>query len=225
MIESVAASDVSIWLAAPKERTAAYFPTYSLIARKIQAALRQWTREWFLSNPDVLNRPHAARPIIVYIATHPFGGRPTNTFTYDVQAGMLDAALRSAAFTLAGDLKAVDTEHLEWSLREVYFSYRSDTMIEYVRQRSHALVRILNAETAIVDDLVKFAVVDLPGIGLDRALKRLRKNFHAELKRFSPEFDLSGRTEELLRIATAELIRVMGKVTCENPSNEFQRNR
>jgi hypothetical protein len=211
LIESVAASDLSIWLAAPKERTAAYFPTYSLIARRIQATLREWTRERFLANPAVLNRPHAARPIIVYIATHPFGGKRTNTFTYDVQSGMLDAALRSAAFTLAAELKALTTEHLEWSLREIYFPYRSDTIIEYVRQRSHALVRMLNAETAIIDDLVKFAIVDVPGLGLDRALKRLRKNLQAELKRFSPEFDLSSRAEELLRIATAELTHMMSR--------------
>ncbi len=200
------ASDMSIWLAAPRERTAAYFPTYSAIARSIQAALRQWVRDWFLLNPEVLARPHTAQPIIIYICTHPFRGKRTNTFTYDVhQNGMLELAFASAASRLSTELKSFRTEHLAWEIREYYFPYRSGDMVHYVRQNSRALIRILNAETAIVDALLKFALSDMRSLGPDVGMKKLRKAFATQLKRFSLEFDLSTRTEDLLHIATEEL--------------------
>src|SRR6201996_6215423 len=90
--------DLSIWRQAPKERTAAYFPTYSAISRAMQRALRDWVREWFTANAeDILLRPHTAYSILVYQCTHPFSGRPTNTFTYDIQqTELLDRAFASA---------------------------------------------------------------------------------------------------------------------------------
>src|SRR3954452_17200579 len=67
--------DFSVWKNAPKERTAAYFPTYSAISKAMQAAMRAWVREWFNENPEVLLRPHTACPVLVFQCTHPFGGK------------------------------------------------------------------------------------------------------------------------------------------------------
>src|SRR5690349_6165829 len=46
--------DFSVWKTAPRERTAAYFPTYSTISKAMQTAMRGWVREWFAANPEVL---------------------------------------------------------------------------------------------------------------------------------------------------------------------------
>lgn len=208
-----AASDLSIWLAAPKERTAAYFPTYSAIARQIQAAMRCWASEWFYANPDILSRPRAAQPLLLYICTTPFRGKPTNRFTYDPHSGMLEAALSSAAFNLKSELEKFATDHLDWHVRETYFSYRRDTIVESVRRNSHGLVRMLNVDTSIMDDFLKFVMIDLPRLGLDRALKQLRKNMARELKRFSSEFDLSHRCDDILELATIELYRLLSPQT------------
>lgn len=188
------------------ERTAAYFPTYSAIARAIQAALRQWVRDWFVSNPEVLARPYTAQPILVYMCTHPFRGKRTNTFTYDIQQdNMLAIAFASAASSLGTELKALQTEQLAWEIRQVYFPYRSGHMVQYVRQNRRTFIKMLNAETAIVEALIRFALSDVRNVGLDAAISKLRKAFATQLKRFSSEFDLSKRTEDLLRIATEEL--------------------
>jgi hypothetical protein len=102
--------DFAVWLKAPQERTALYFPTYSSISRVIQAALRQWVREWFHANSQVLERPHAAYQILVYFCTQPFREKATNTFTYDVQrTEVLDHAFVSAAKNLQRELETLDT--------------------------------------------------------------------------------------------------------------------
>ncbi|MDQ2946176.1 MAG: hypothetical protein M3Y27_09595 [Acidobacteriota bacterium] len=221
--ESPGITACSIWLAAPKERTAAYFPTYSVIARSMQAALRQWVRDWFISHPEVLARPHTAQPILVYICTHPFRGKRTNTFTYDIQQeGMLDMAFASAASRLSAELKGLKTERLAWDIRQVYFPYRSDNMVQYVRQNSRAFVKMLNAETAVVDALLKFAISDVRNLGLDAGLKKLRKAFATQLKRFSSEFDLSSRTEELLQFATEELWRTTRSLKTQSATEDFE---
>jgi hypothetical protein len=213
---------MSIWLDAPKERTAAYFPTYSAIARSLQAALRQWVRDWFLLNPAVLARPHTAQPIIIFICTHPFRGKRTNTFTYDVQQnGMLDLAFASAASRLGTELKSLRTEHLAWAIREYYFPYRSRAMEHYVRQNSRAFLKMLNAETAIVDAILKFAVNDVRILGPDVGLKKLRSAFVTQLKRFSLEFDLSNRTEDLLQIATEELWKTSKSLKMPSGTESF----
>jgi hypothetical protein len=52
---------------------------------------------------------------------------------------------------------------------------------------------------------LKFAVIDIPKLGLEEAVVILRRAFNTQLRRFSDEFDLSSRTEELLRVATEAL--------------------
>jgi hypothetical protein len=198
--------DFSIWKRAPKERTAAYFPTYSAVSRAMQGAMRTWTREWFHANPEILMRPHTAYPILVYQCTHPFGGKPTNIFTYDIQqTETLDRAFRSAASKLGRELKTLDTKRLAWFTREHYFAYRSKEVVKYVARNRRAIYKMLNTETVLMDSILKFAIIDIPKLGLEEALVILRRAFNTQLRRFSDEFDMSSRAEELLRIATEAL--------------------
>jgi hypothetical protein len=203
---SFASVDFSVWKNAPKERTAAYFPTYSTISRAMQAAMRGWVREWFNANPEILMRPYSAYPVLVFQCTHPFAGKATNVFTYDIQqTEALNRAFTSAASKLGRELKTLDTKKYAWLTREHYFAYRSKEVVKYVMKNRRAIYRMLNVETMLMDSILKFAIIDVPKLGLDAALVVLRRAFNTQLHRFSDEFDMSARTEELLAIATAAL--------------------
>lgn len=203
----VANTNFSVWQRAPKERTAAYFPTYSAVSKAIQTTMRGWVREWFTANPEILLRPHTAYPILVYQCTHPFSGRPTNIFTYDIQqTEALGRAFASAANKLGRELKELDTKQYSWFTREHYFAYRSQEVVKYVMKNRRAIYKMLNVETVLMDSILKFAVIDIPKLGVDDSLVLLRRAFNTQLSRFSDEIDLSGRAEELLKVATDALL-------------------
>ena len=224
---SAAATDLSAWKKAPKERTAAYFPTYSAVSKAMQTAIRGWVREWFNANPEILLRPHTAYTILVFQCTHPFSGRPTNIFTYDIQqTDALNKAFASAANKLRRELKQLDTKQLSWLTREHYFAYRSKEVVKYVMKNRRAIYRMLNVETMIMDAAIKFAVIDIPKMGLEDALVMLRRAVNTQLRRFSEEFDMSTRAEELLAIMTDALTGNKATdaavATPERKSNVFQ---
>jgi hypothetical protein len=203
-------TDFSIWSTAPRERTPNYFPTYSAVSRAMQTAIRGWVREWLAANKDILKRPHSAYGILVYQATHPFAGRPTNIFTYEIQqTEVLLRAFRSAANKLGRYLRVLDTTRLPWFTREYYFAYRSKEVVKYVSRNPRAIYRMLHVETMLMDAILRFSIIDLPSVGLDEALGRLRRTFKTQLHRFSEHFDLSPRSEELFSIATQALIAKM----------------
>jgi hypothetical protein len=208
VIESGASSiDFSVWKGAPRERTPAYFPTYSTVSKAMQTAMRAWVREWFAANPEIMLRPHTAYPILVFQCTHPFSGKPTNIFTYDIQqTEALNRAFASAGFRLGRYLKTLDTKRFSWFTREHYFAYRSKEVVKYVKKNRRAIYKMLNVETMLMDAILKFAIIDVPKMRLDDAVAILRRAFCTQLSRFSDEFDMSGRVEELLRIATDALV-------------------
>lgn len=202
--------DFSVWKKAPRERTTAYFPTYSAVSKAMQAAMRGWVREWFAANVEILLRPHTAYPILVYQCTHPFSGKPTNMFTYDIQqTEALERAFASAASKLGRELKALDTKRFPWLTREHYFAYRSKEVVKYVMKNRRAIYKMLNVETVLMNSILKFAIIDLPKLGLEDSVVLLRRAFYVQLRRFSDEFDFSSRTEELLKIATDALLTKM----------------
>jgi hypothetical protein len=184
--------DFSVWKLAPKERTADYFPTYSTISRAMQTAMRQWVGEWFSAHPEILMRPHTAYPVLVFQATHPFSGKPTNIFTYDIQqTEALNRAFASAASKLGRQLKTLDTKDFPWLTREHYFAYRSKEVVKYVAKNRRAIYKMLNTETMLMDSILKFALIDIPKMGVEEAAILLQKTFATQLRRFSDEFDFS----------------------------------
>jgi ribosomal protein L16/L10AE len=147
--------------------------------------------------------------MLVYISTRPFRGKRTNLFTYEVQQeGLLEQALSSAATHLPKQLEAVNTQHLPWDVREHYFPYRSETVIKTVRQNRRTLIKMLNAETALIDGLVNFGAASVRKNGLVAAHKTILKTIKVQLGRFCPELGFGTRAGSLLHIATSELIRV-----------------
>jgi hypothetical protein len=210
LASDVATTDFSVWRNAPRERTAGYFPTYSAVSKAMQGAMRCWARDWFAGNMDILQRPHAAYAVLVYQCTHPFSGRPTNIFTYEIQqTDVVHKAFRSAANKLGRYLKSLDTKRLAWFTREHYFAYRSQEVVRYVYRNPRAIYRMLHVETMLMDAILRFSIIDLPIMGMEESLMRLRRTFRIQLHRFSEQFDLSPRSEELLRIATDALVAKM----------------
>jgi hypothetical protein len=206
----VATTDFSVWKIAPRERTAGYFPVYSAVSKAMQTAMRGWVREWFAGNMEILQKPYAAYAMLVYQCTHPFAGRPTNIFTYEIQqTDVVHKAFRSAANKLGRYLKSLDTKRLAWFTREHYFAYRSQEVVNYVYKNPRGIYRMLHVETMLMDAILRFSIIDLPTIGMEESLIRLRRTFRVQLHRFSEQFDLSPHTDELLRIATDTLVAKM----------------
>jgi hypothetical protein len=203
-------TDFSVWKNAPRERTASYFPVYSAVSKVMQTAMRSWVREWFASNMEILQKPHASYALLVYQCTHPFSGRPTNTFTYEIQqTDTINRAFRSAANKLGRHLRALDTKRLPWFTREHYFAYRSPEVVHYVSKNPRALYRMLHVETMLMDAILRFSIIDLPKIGMEDSLVRLRRTFRVQLRRFSEHFDLSVHAEKLFHLATEALVARM----------------
>ena len=100
----------------------------------------------------------------------------------------------------------MDTKRLSWFTREHYFAYRSKEVVTYVYRNPRALYRMLHVETMLMDAILRFSITDLPTIGMEESLARLRRTFRTQLHRFSEQFDLSPHSEELLRIATNALV-------------------
>ena len=103
----------------------------------------------------------------------------------------------------------IDTKRFGWFTRQHYFAYRSKEVVAYVFKNPRVIYRMLHVETILMDALLKFAIIDLPTIGEKEALVKLRRTFNVQLHRFSEQFDLSQRSEELLRVATDALIGKM----------------
>jgi hypothetical protein len=72
------------------------------------------------------------------------------------------------------------------------------------------IYKMLNVDTILMDSILKFAIMDLPTLGLEEAVRLLRRAFEVQLGRFSTEFDLTGRVDELLRVATQAVVTKMG---------------
>lgn len=201
------AIDFNVWKSAPRERTPQYFPVYRNVSRAMQAAMRRWTREWFHAHPEILIRRKVAYSYLVYITTHPYYGKPANCFTYDIlDAPLLRQAYASAARRLKGEMELLDTKTFPWFTREYYFAYRSKVVIEKVARYQQTIFRMFKAETLLMDAILKFTQIDIPSMKFEAAVAELCRAFRTNLRRFSKEFDLSPRTDELLKIATEALV-------------------
>lgn len=204
------AFDSSAWLVAPRERTPSYFPVYSSVSRAMQSALRQWVGDWLCRNPDAIERRVSAYSLLAFSCTRPYCGRPTNIFTYDVQQGAaLDQALRTASRLLSERLAFIDGAQRAAG-RPGAISLMPARVAEYVRKNRRPIYKMFNVETALINEILKFTQISIPKIGIEKASVELRAAFEKHLHRFTDEFDLAERTDELLLIATEALLSRQG---------------
>jgi hypothetical protein len=117
----------------------------------------------------------------------------------------LDRAFSSAAKALGRELKTLDTKRFDWFTREHYFAYRNNEVVKHVKKNRRAIYKMLTVDTVLMNSILNFAVVDIPTLGLEPAVKLLRRDFEVQLRRFSTEFDMTVRVDELLKLATDAL--------------------
>jgi hypothetical protein len=205
--------DFTVWLNAPRERTAQYFPVYSAVSRALQTSLRGWAQQWLHDNPQVFERKIAAYSLLVFSCTRPFRSRSTHFFTYDIQeTATLDHALRSAAPVLREKLDELNTAHRACGLPGV-MSILPKRIEDFVSKNRRPIYRMFSVETALMDEVLKFTQINIQKWGLDEAAEELRSAFRKHLHRFAEEFDMADRTEELLSILTDVLLRSEDKQT------------
>lgn len=197
---------LAIWRSAPDEQSEQYFRVFSAVSQAVQGTLRGWTREWFASHPEILERHGMTYTFLVYLAAGVYPGSSENGFTYDVQqSDAIHRAFRSALRGMPGELKKLETTHLPWPLRERYFPYRSQHVVAFVKKKHRALYVMFNAETAIVNDLLRFALVDIRSGDQKVAISVLRRSIALRLRRFSRYTNFSDCADELLQVATRAL--------------------
>ena len=121
------------------------------------------------------------------------------------QSDALRRAFRTAARGIQSELKKLNTMHLSWLLRERYFPYRGKQIVAFVEKKHRALFAMFQAETAIMDDLLRFAVIESRSGNPKAAAVALQKSIALRLRRFSQHTLLGSRAGDLLKAATCAL--------------------
>lgn len=193
-------SNLQLWLSAPRERNPSFAAVYSNVSYAIQSTLRTWVSDWLRSNPEAIERKAAAYPLLAFSCTRPFRGRTCNLFTYDVQqTSALDQALRTANRMMADQLRFIQ------SVRQPKQRVVSKQVSEFVSQKRQSIYRMFHVETMLMDEILKFTQINIPKLGLEKAAEELRIAFERQLRRFTDEFDMSARADELIAVATEAL--------------------
>jgi len=196
--------DFNLWLSAPRERNRSYIPVYSSIAYAMQTALRRWVAEWLSVNPDAIERRVSGYSLLAFSCTRPYRGRTTNLFTYDVQqTSVVDRALRTSSRIIA-----VEASRLEQKRRAcggIGPRLVPTKVAEFVREKRRPIYRMFHVETLLMDEVLKFTQMNIAEFGIEAAAVELRAAFMRHLRRFTDEFDMSTRCDELLYIATEAL--------------------
>ena len=195
--------DLKLWLSAPRERNASYAAVYSAVSLAMQSALRRWVGEWIRENPAVMERKVSGYSLLAFSCTRPFRGRSTNIFTYDVQqTAAVDQALKAAGRMIAEQVTSLNSIRQPAGQRII-----PSQVTQFVSQKRTNLYRMFHVETLLMDEILKFTQINIPKVGLENAAAELRTAFQRHLHRFSDEFDLANRCDELLSIA-GEALRI-----------------
>lgn len=202
--DSFSPADLQLWLSAPREREASYSSVYSAISYAIQSALRLWVGEWIRLNPQVLERRVPGYSLLVFSCTRPYRGRTTNVFTYDVQQiSAVDQALGAGRRLIAEQVNRL--RELPSFADAITGRLIPAQVAEFVRQKRSHIHRMFHVETLLMDEILKFTQINIPELGLEAAAVELRNAFERHLRRFTDQFDLSKRCDELISIATDAL--------------------
>lgn len=196
--------DLNLWLYAPRERNPSYIPVYSSIAYAMQTAMRRWVSEWLSVNPEVIERRVSGYSLLAFSCTRPYRGRTTNLFTYDVQqTSVVDRALRTARRLIAEEASRLEQKRRASGGAGPRLA--PTKVAEFVREKRRAIYRMFHVETLLMDEVLKFTQINIPKLGVEAAATELRSAFLRHLRRFTNEFDMSARCDELLYVATDAL--------------------
>jgi hypothetical protein len=196
-----APSNLQLWLSAPREGSASYAAAYSAVSQAMQSALRQWVGEWLRENPEAMERKVSGYSLLAFSCTRPYRGRSTNLFTYDVQqTAVVDRAVQAAGRIITEQVTSLECLRKAAGPRII-----PSEVARFVSQKRRNLYRMFHVETLLMDEVLKFTQINIPKLGLEKAAAELRTAFERHLRRFTDEFDLAARCDELLSIAADAL--------------------
>lgn len=195
------AGDLESWLSAPREGNASYAAVYSAVSLAMQSALRQWVGEWLKEHPEALERKVSGYSLLAFSCTRPYRGRSTNVFTYDPQqTAAVEHAIRAAGRMMAERVTSIASIRKTAGPRII-----PSQVTQFVSQKRRNLYRMFHVETLLMDEILKFTQMNIAKLGLEKAAAELRMAFEKHLHRFTDEFDMAERCNDLLAIATDAL--------------------
>jgi hypothetical protein len=174
------------WRGGPKERDAAYFPTWQRVSLALQRWLRDQVAAEYFADLSRFDDRAEAYPVIVYQACRPFFGRPRTDFTYDLRDfpwcedtleaswKMTGRGLQRAMAGFEARLRAAGQETLARRYAPVWW----EDVLVAVQRRPKPYADLLARESAVIN-----AVIDLGTQPKVDAVNRSAKIINQQLRR------------------------------------------
>jgi hypothetical protein len=179
-----------LWRGGPKERDAAYFPTWQRVSLALQNWMRAEVARAYFTDIRRFEDRDEAYTMLVYQACRPFFGRPRTDFTYDLRdfpscLDTVEASWRMTARSIQRVLAAVEIRLREAgkeSLARRYAPVWWEDVLVAVKRRPRPYADLLAREAAVIN-----AVIDLgtqptpPGVHASaKAINQRLRKMHGQ---------------------------------------------
>jgi hypothetical protein len=201
------------WLAAPGERSPAFFPAFARISEAIQMVLRQRIPSHYFQDLQSFRNVKTAYPMLVYQSSRPFRGKMRSELTYDVlNPKTLAAFFRTVRPAFPGTLESVKARLQFEGLHRLAAQYeptRANSILQSVQNWSKSrkcLYVLIRAESVLVNTLLELAGLgSLPPRQQARRIASFEKKWRFQLRRMYPGTNFTWLATDLLEAATLAL--------------------
>lgn len=201
------------WLAAPAERSPAFFPTFARVSDAIQTTLRQRIPTAYFENARNFTNVKTAYPMLVYQASRPFRGKLRTELSYDVlNPTTVSAFFRTVRPGFGDVLEAANQRLVSEGVNELAVLYqagRANAILQSVQKWSKSrkcLYVLIRAEGVLVNTLIELAGLGTLGPRQQaRRVASFQKRWRFQLRRMYPGTDFTWLAGELLDAATDAL--------------------
>jgi hypothetical protein len=213
------------WLAAPAERSPAFFPAFARISAAIQAILREQIPAQYFEKTRSFANVKTAYPMLVYQASRPFRGKMRSELSYDVlNPATLAAFFRTVRPVLGDVLEAAKIRLIAEGANDLagmYEGSRASAILQSVQKLSKSrkcLYVLIRAEGVLINTLVELAGLGgLPAKQQARRVASFQKKWRFQLRRMYPGTDFTWLAAELLHGAT-EALAAPEEAILQNPT-------
>ena len=197
------------WLTVPRERSAAFLPTFVRMSVAVQQVLRERVPVQYFGDIEKYRDLKTAGPMLVYQASPPFRGKKRSELTYDVLNPALIAMLFRRAKPKLVELLAQAEERLRAEglveLANQYAPRRTGAILDCVQKLSKSrrhLYVLIRGESVLMDALVQLSGLgDLPPKAQAKKWGSFQKRWNFQLKRLYQGSDFSHLAPALLEAA------------------------
>ncbi|HUS08172.1 MAG TPA: hypothetical protein VMZ52_17850 [Bryobacteraceae bacterium] len=156
-------SDVlSVWMDAPRERSARYFPTYAHMSRRLQRCLRRWLPYAYFDSPVRYQDSFTAQAMLLYKASEAYAGKLRTQLSYDLLSNSsVDAFFRSGLQGLPEMLSFAHSELLragDQETAELYLRRNSKEIVQHIRKWHKKVDKLLAGDCRIVDGFLQLGL-------------------------------------------------------------------